>query len=190
MGNRLPITLIDEIESNPTILEMEFECKCNRKNKSKNKLIMDKIRIDLATNEVTICSTPCSPLSSCDATAPFIIHNGIKLIYINVQNLSSATTTHEKPLSPLQFEDKIDFDTFMQSPSWSSISNPYSECSKIYNDDEDNESDSPSSSSSKSISTPWILYNGLTNNASGGTSFSLSQSLTPSIDNGSILHIE
>merc|ERR1712204_53825 len=153
---------------------------------------MDKIRIDLVTKEVTInCSTPCSPLSSdCafDATQEFIVHNGYKLIYINVHNLS--TSKSERPMSPIKFEQTVDFETFLQSPSWPSISNPYSDG----NISEESQSCSPSSSSSypdtisKSASTPWILYNGIAN--SDNCSFSLSQSITPCIDNDdSILHI-
>merc|ERR1711971_705867 len=103
------------------------------------------------------------------APCSFIIHNDLKILFINVSTTNSALTPLKLKTNPNEF-DKI-----IHRESWPSISNPYSECSK-------------SVSISSSISTPWMLYS--SNMEHEDSSHQLTQSITPSIGDDSILSID
>merc|ERR1712228_685462 len=144
---KLPITLLDDIEDNLSLQSIQNNAdfnviqiqRCIHCNKSKNKLIMDEIRIDLVANNMSVnCSSPCSPLSPtfepCN-TMPYIIHNDLKIIYINVHNLPSNSNKELSPLELKKNKSTNNLYKMMQlSPSW-----------MLYNDIANNDDDDNSS---------------------------------------------
>merc|ERR1712014_340469 len=132
MGNKLPITFIDDIEEHLSSLQLSL--------KTKHFIQIDLINVGITTNE---CDSPCSPLSPSrhTSTNSFIMYNDLKIFCINVHDIgdfsSNANEEELSPLSPLQMTKKCSanyLSELMQSPSWPSISNPYS-----HNDDDENE---------------------------------------------------